>query len=56
MEVVQSNGAKLIVVLGHQSCGDVSAAIAGKDNGHNLNILLAQINPTIEKAGKKEIH
>jgi len=40
------------VVLGHQNCGAVSAAIAGGDNGHNLNTLLAQINPAIEKAGK----
>jgi carbonic anhydrase len=45
-------GTKLIVVLGHQNCGAVSAAIAGGDNGHNLNTLLAQINPAIEKAGK----
>ena len=26
-------GSKLIVVLGHQSCGAVTAAIAGGDNG-----------------------
>ena len=45
-------GTKLIMVLGHQNCGAVTAAIAGGDNGHNLNILLAQINPAIEKAGE----
>jgi carbonic anhydrase len=45
-------GTKLIVVLGHQSCGAVTAAIAGGNNGYNLNILLAQITPAIEKAGE----
>jgi len=45
-------GTKLIMVLGHQNCGAVTAAIAGGDNGHNLNILLSHINPAIEKAGE----
>lgn len=40
-------GVKLIVVLGHQSCGAVTAAIAGGDNGHNLNHLLAHLQPAI---------
>jgi carbonic anhydrase len=40
-------GSKLIVVLGHQSCGAVTAAIAGGDNGPNLNHLLAHITPAI---------
>lgn len=40
-------GSKLIVVLGHQSCGAVTAAIGGGDNGHNLNHLLAHIAPAI---------
>lgn len=38
-------GTPLILVLGHQSCGAVGAAIAGGDNGHNLNHLLAHIEP-----------
>lgn len=38
---------KVIVVLGHQSCGAVTAAVAGGDNGHNLNHLLAHISPAI---------
>ncbi|NNC85011.1 MAG: carbonic anhydrase [Bacteroidia bacterium] len=46
-------GTKLIMVLGHESCGAVAAAIAGGDNGNNLNLLLAQINPAIELAGEK---
>lgn len=41
----------VIVVLGHESCGAVGAAIAGGDNGYNLNHLLAQITPAIEKCG-----
>jgi carbonic anhydrase len=41
-------GSKVIVVLGHQSCGAVTAAIAGGDNGPNLNHLLGHINPAID--------
>lgn len=40
-------GTKLIVVLGHESCGAVTAAIGGGDNGHNLNHLLAHVAPAI---------
>ena len=40
-------GTKLIVVLSHQSCGAVTAAVAGGDNGHNLNHLLAHVTPAI---------
>lgn len=40
-------GSKLIVVLGHQSCGAVTAAVNGGDNGYNLNHLLAHITPAV---------
>ena len=40
-------GTKLIVVLGHQGCGAVTAAIKGGDNGYNLNHLLSHIAPAI---------
>lgn len=40
-------GSKLIVVMGHQNCGAVTAAIQGGDNGYNLNHLLSHINPAI---------
>lgn len=43
-------GSRVIVVLGHQSCGAVTAAMAGGDNGHNLNHLLAHITPAISAA------
>lgn len=46
-------GTKLIVVLGHQSCGAVTAAVAGGDNGYNLNHLLAHVTPAIN-ASKKD--
>lgn len=41
-------GTPLIVVLGHQSCGAVTAAIQGGDNGPNLNALLGQITPAVK--------
>lgn len=44
-------GSSLIVVLGHQSCGAVTAAVNGGDNGYNLNHLLAHISPAIATSG-----
>lgn len=41
-------GAQVIVVLGHQSCGAVTAAVNGGDNGYNLNHLLSHITPAID--------
>ena len=40
-------GTKVIVVLGHESCGAVTAAVSGGDNGYNLNHLLAHVAPAI---------
>jgi len=40
-------GSKMVVVLGHQSCGAVTAAVAGGDNGYSLNHLLSHITPAI---------
>jgi carbonic anhydrase len=45
-------GSKVIVVLGHQSCGAVTAAVNGGDNGYNLNHLLAHVTPAVNKAEK----
>lgn len=45
-------GTKLIVVLGHQSCGAVTAAMAGGDNGYNLNHLLAHVAPAINASAE----
>ncbi|UTW62617.1 carbonic anhydrase [bacterium SCSIO 12741] len=46
----------LIVVLGHQNCGACAAAIAGGDNGPNLNHLLGFINPAVESAGSDQVN
>lgn len=45
-------GSKVIVVLGHQSCGAVTAAVAGGDNGYNLNHLLSHVTPAIAASGE----
>ncbi|MEO1437430.1 MAG: carbonic anhydrase [Bacteroidota bacterium] len=45
-------GVNLIVVLGHESCGAVTAAIAGGDNGYNLNLLLSHVAPAVDAAGE----
>lgn len=45
-------GSKVIVVLGHQSCGAVTAAVNGGDNGYNLNHLLSHITPAIAASDK----
>lgn len=46
-------GTKLIVVMGHQSCGAVGAAVQGGDNGPNLNKLVSYITPAVEALGKE---
>jgi len=42
-------GSPIIMVLGHQSCGAVTAAVAGGDNGPNLNHLLEFIAPALKE-------
>jgi carbonic anhydrase len=44
-------GTKIIVVLGHESCGAVGAAIAGGDNGPNLNHLVSHIQAAVDACG-----
>ncbi len=44
-------GSNVIVVMGHQSCGAVTAAVSGGDNGYNINHLLAHITPAIAASG-----
>lgn len=48
-------GSKVIIVMGHQACGAVTAAIAGGDNGENLNHLLAHINPAIDACNSSDV-
>lgn len=45
-------GCPLLVVMGHQSCGAVTAAIGGGDNGYNINHLLAHVAPALSAAGE----
>ncbi|WP_421765318.1 carbonic anhydrase [Ekhidna sp.] len=49
-------GTGVIVVMGHESCGAVGAALAGGDNGYNLNHLLAQIAPAKAQAGSTDVN
>ena len=49
-------GSKLIVVLGHESCGACGAALAGGDNGPNLNHLLSFITPAVNQSGTKNVN
>jgi len=44
-------GTQVIVVMGHESCGAVTAAAAGGDNGPNINTLLGYIQPAIQTCG-----
>jgi carbonic anhydrase len=49
-------GVNLIVVLGHENCGAVTAAIGGGDNGYNLNHLVAEILPAINASTDKRVN
>ena len=53
MEYAVANlGTEIIVVMGHESCGAVTAAMSGGDNGYNLNHLVSHIAPAIAASGK----
>jgi carbonic anhydrase len=49
LEYAVSVGTKLIVVMGHTSCGAVKGAIDGAKLGH-LTALLAKIRPAVDEA------
>ena len=53
---VANLNAHLVVVLGHESCGAITAALAGGDNGHNLNHLLNHVNPALNAAEDKSVN
>lgn len=48
--------AHLIVVMGHESCGAITAALAGGDNGHNLNHLLKHVQPALDAGDDKDVN
>ena len=46
---------KMILVLGHESCGAVTAAVNGGDNGPNLNHLTDHIANAVQVGQGKEL-
>ncbi len=50
---VANLGSPLLVVLGHQSCGAVTAAVAGGNLPGHLNSLVKAISPAVEQAKTK---
>jgi carbonic anhydrase len=46
---------KLILVLGHESCGAVKASIAGKTESPNINSIIDKIEPCVKKCKTKKI-
>ncbi|WP_052595117.1 carbonic anhydrase [Aureispira sp. CCB-QB1] len=49
-------GVNLIVVMGHESCGAITAALAGGDNGYNLNHLLGHVTPAMSASEDKDVN
>ena len=43
-------GVKLVLVLGHQSCGAVTAAVAGQPTACSIDALIEAIAPAVEEA------
>ena len=50
---VEHLGAKLVMVLGHEKCGAVSAAVEGGIAEGHMNALMAAIQPSVEASGKQ---
>jgi carbonic anhydrase len=53
---VANLGVNLIVVMGHENCGAVTAAIAGGDAGPNLNQLVSLIEPAVKRSSDKAVN
>jgi carbonic anhydrase len=49
-------GVNLILVLGHENCGAVTAAITGGDAGPNLNQLVSLIEPAVKRSADKSVN
>ncbi|MDC1188905.1 carbonic anhydrase [Flavobacteriales bacterium] len=49
-------GTKLIVVMGHESCGAVGAALANGGGSESLDYLLAEIKPAISQSRSTDIN
>ena len=48
-------GTRLIIVLAHEGCGAVGAALAGGDAGRNLNRLLEHIIPAVRELDESDV-
>ncbi len=53
---VANIGCQVIIVLGHESCGAVTATIKGGDNGVNLNHLCSHIEPAVISSNSSEVN
>lgn len=53
---VSQLGTRLIVVLAHEKCGAVSAAMQGGDAGRNLNRLMEYIEPAVERCDGGDVN
>lgn len=49
-------GTKLIVVMGHESCGAVGATIAGNPGSDSLDHLVAHIQPAVDSTGSSDVN
>ncbi len=49
-------GVNLVVVMGHENCGAVTAALGAQDNGYNLNHLLTHILPACRQVNSSEVN
>jgi carbonic anhydrase len=49
-------GTKLILVMGHEKCGAVTAAVQRINGGPNPNYLLALIKPAVEQSSDKSVN
>ncbi|MCL1828033.1 MAG: carbonic anhydrase [Oscillospiraceae bacterium] len=41
--------ARVVLVLGHEKCGAVAAAVAGGEHGPNIGAIIREIEPSIER-------
>ena len=53
---VANLGSKLILVMGHEKCGAVAAALERVDAGPNLNQLISLIEPAVKKSSDKSVN
>ena len=50
---VEHLGVKLVMVLGHEKCGAVSAAVEGGPAAGHMNALVAAIRPSVDASAKE---